>query len=44
MKYKPKMPKAGDGIGWLSHAYINTIKIQKKIKILKIKNYTYIRI
>ena len=39
------MPKAGEGIGWLYPAYINTIKIQKKkkkkIKIKKIKYHTY---
>ena len=37
------MPKAGEGIGWLSHAYVTIIKI-KKNKILKIKNQiTYIK-
>ena len=35
------MPKAGEGIGWLYHAYINTIKIQKKLKLKKIKYHTY---
>ena len=35
------MPKAGEGIGWLYHAYITIIKIQKiKIK-KKIKYHTY---
>ena len=37
MGYKPKMPKAGEGIGWLYNAYVTIIKI-KKNKILKIKN------
>ena len=41
MGYKPKMPKAGEGIGWLSHAYVTIIKNSKKLKLKKIKYYAY---
>ena len=35
------MPKAGEGIGWLYHAYVTIIKIQKKLKLKKIKYHAY---